>query len=171
MKKNTCRYYFTHVYHKWQSYDAWFLRYEAWQTEYFFILDRFCPFTPLTTWKIKILKKWKQHLEISFHTCVPKMIIIWCMVPEIWSMRDKIFCHSGPFFALLPPLTTWKNQSFGKMRKMPGDVIILHKHSKNHDQMLYYSLDMALNRYNCYFSFGLLFVPITYLTARKIKIF
>ena len=32
----------------------------------------FCPFTPLTTWKIKILKNWKRHLEIlSFYTCVP----------------------------------------------------------------------------------------------------
>ena len=31
----------------------------------------FCPFTPLTVWNIKILKKWKQSLEISFYTCVP----------------------------------------------------------------------------------------------------
>ena len=32
----------------------------------------FCPFTPLTTQKIKILKKWKKHLEIlSFYTSVP----------------------------------------------------------------------------------------------------
>ena len=31
----------------------------------------FCPFThPLTTQKIKILKNWKKHLEISFYTCV-----------------------------------------------------------------------------------------------------
>ena len=34
MKKWTWRYYhFTHVYHKWQSYDVWFLKYGAWQTE------------------------------------------------------------------------------------------------------------------------------------------
>ena len=130
-EKITWRYYhFTHVYHKWQSYDVWFLRYGAWQTEFFVILDRFlpfyppnnpknqnfeklkktpgdiiilhmctindnhimygfwdikcdrqnflsfwtifCPFTPLTTQKIKILKKWKNHLEIlSLYTCVP----------------------------------------------------------------------------------------------------
>ena len=42
----------------------------------------FCPFTPLTSWKIKIMRKWKKktknkqtnkqtHLEIlSFYTCV-----------------------------------------------------------------------------------------------------
>ena len=27
----------------------------------------------------------------------------WCMVPQIWSAIDRIFCHFGPFFALLPP--------------------------------------------------------------------
>ena len=32
------------MHHKWQSYDVWFLRYEARQTEYFVILDRFLPF-------------------------------------------------------------------------------------------------------------------------------
>ena len=35
----------------------------------------FCPFIPLITWKIKILKKWKKHLELSsFYTCVPNII-------------------------------------------------------------------------------------------------
>ena len=32
--------------HKWQSYDAWFLRYGVQRTEIFVILDCFCPFTP-----------------------------------------------------------------------------------------------------------------------------
>ena len=54
--------------HKWQPYDLWFLRHGVQQTEFFVILD---PFTPLTMQKIKILKKWKTCLEISFHTCVP----------------------------------------------------------------------------------------------------
>ena len=36
------------------------------------------------------------------------------MVPEIWSVMDRIFCHFGPFFALLPP-NNLKNQSFEKM--------------------------------------------------------
>ena len=45
MKKSTWRYYhFTHVYHKWQSHDVWFLKYGAWQTEFFVILDLFWPF-------------------------------------------------------------------------------------------------------------------------------
>ena len=123
-KKTTRKYHLTNVYHKWQLYDVLFLRYGVQRTEIFVIHhmmygswdmehDRqnffsfwtnFCPFTHLITWKIKILKKWKKHLEIlAFYTYLPKMTIIWCMVPEILSATDRIFCHFGPFFALLPP--------------------------------------------------------------------
>ena len=69
----------------------------------------FCPFTPLTTQKIKTLKKWRKHLEIlSFQICVPQMTIIWCMVHEIWSVTNRTFCHFGLFFPFYP-LTTQKN--------------------------------------------------------------
>ena len=166
--KHSWRYYhFIQVYHKWKSHDVWFLRYEAWQTEFFVILDHFlpfyppnnpknqnfekmktmpgviiilhmpnindhhmmcgswdiehdrqnflsfwtifCPFTPLTTQKIKILKKWKKHLEISsFYTSVPKIMIICYTVPEIWHVTDVIIFHFRSFFVLLPPLTVPK---------------------------------------------------------------
>ena len=93
----------------WQSYDVWFLRYGVRQTYFFIILDHFLPFYPLGTQKINILKKWKTHLKIlSFYKCVPKMRVIWCMVPEKWSGTDIIFCHFGLFCALLLPLTTQK---------------------------------------------------------------
>ena len=40
------------------------------------------------------------------------------MVPEIWSMTDRIFCHFGPFFALLPPPPMDpENQNFEKTKK------------------------------------------------------
>ena len=78
-------YHFKNVYHKWQSYDAWFPGYRAWQTEFSVTLDHFLPFNPKTTQKI-----------------LPKMTIMWCMVPEIWSMMSRTFCHFGPFFNLLP---------------------------------------------------------------------
>ena len=59
--KKTWRYYpLSHVYHKWGSYDVWFLRYKVQQTEFFIILGYFCPLTFLTTQRIKILKKWKD---------------------------------------------------------------------------------------------------------------
>ena len=38
---------------------------------------------------IKILKKWKNHSEISFYICVPKIIIRWCTVPEIQCATDE----------------------------------------------------------------------------------
>ena len=32
------------MYDKWKSCDVWFLKYEAWQTDFFVILDHFLPF-------------------------------------------------------------------------------------------------------------------------------
>ena len=76
-KKAWIYYHFTHVYHKLQSYDVEFLRYQASQTGFFCHLDNFLPIYPLKTQKIKILKYWKKHLEIlSFYTSVPKIMII-----------------------------------------------------------------------------------------------
>ena len=70
---------------------------------YFSFWAIFYPFTSLTAQKIKILKKWKKHLEISsFYTSVPKIMIICYTVPEIWWVTDVIIFHFGPFFALLP---------------------------------------------------------------------
>ena len=38
---------YIHGYHKWRSYDIWFLKYKAQQTEIFNILGHFLPFQPL----------------------------------------------------------------------------------------------------------------------------
>ena len=148
-----------HVYHKWRSYNMWFLKYEMQQTEFFVILGNFlpfyllttkfwknektlgdiiilrmctihdnhmmygswdmerdgqyflsfwtvfCSFTPLTTRKIKLLKKWKKNLTMSsFYTNVPKIMIICYTIPEIQCMTDVILIfYFGLFFTLLPP--------------------------------------------------------------------
>ena len=74
----------------------------------------FCPFTPLTTQKIKILKKWKNRLEISsFYTSVPKIMIIFYTVPELWHVTDVI-CFS--FWAIFCPFTPQKSK-FSKNEK------------------------------------------------------
>ena len=69
-----------------------------WDRQIFFVFWAiFSPFTPLTTQKIKVLKRWKKHMMISsFYICVPKITIIWCMLPKIW-VQHKIFCHFGSF--------------------------------------------------------------------------
>ena len=109
-ENNAWRYYdFTHVHHKSQSYDVWFLRYWARQMELFVILDHFFLIYPLKTQKIKISKKWKKcpknynHMLYcswdmardrcncyfsSFYTCVPKITIRWCTVTEKWCVPD-----------------------------------------------------------------------------------
>ena len=187
-KKNSCRHYhFTLMYHKWQSYDVWFLRYQAWLIsrdirQFFVILGYFLPFYPLTQ-KIKFLKKWKKLLGIlSFYPWVPQIKII-CMVPEISSTTDIIFCHLGPvfltkncdhrlycswdivrdgcncyfsFWATSCPFTSLiaqKIKNIRKMKKTPGDIFILHKCTKTHDHRLYHSWDMAGDECNFCFSF------------------
>ena len=121
IKKNTQRYYFTPVYQKYWWYDLQFLRNRVWQTEIgnygsFFVL--YPPPPPLKTQKIKTLKKWKKFLEISsFYTCVPKITIIWGVVPETRSKPDILFCNLGPFFALLPPITNLRIKILKKWKK------------------------------------------------------
>ena len=109
-------------------------------------------------------------MEISsFYIRVPKMMIIYYIVPYIWCVTDVIISHFGPFFALFPPNSP-KIQNLTKMKKTPSDIIILHKCTKKHDHTLYCSWDMACARCNCYFSFWAFVCPFTPLTAQKIKI-
>ena len=77
----------------------------------------FCPFTLLTTRKIKILKKWQKRLEISsFYTSVPKIMIICYTVPEIWRVTDVIVIfYFGLFLHFYPPNSP-KNQNFIKRK-------------------------------------------------------
>ena len=76
--------------HKWQSYDAWFLRYGVQWTEFFVILDHFLPFYP----------------------------------------------PNNP-----------KNQNFEKMKKPPGDIIILQICTINDNHIMYGSRDKVHNRH------------------------
>ena len=107
--------------------------YSSWDVEQnileLVILGHFLTFTPLKVPKIKILKNekifWRYHL---LHMCT-KNHNIWCTLPEIWSKADRIYCHYGPFFALLlnpPHPNDPKNQKFKKMKKMLWDIILLY---------------------------------------------
>ena len=140
------------------------MRYSSWDMELHrqdsFLSFRaiFCPFTPLTTWKIKTLRKWKKHLDMSsFYTYVPKITIIWCMLPEIWSTTDKSFVILGHFLPFIGP----KNQNLEKMKKMPRYIIIiLLICTINGNHMMYVSLDMECNRCNfCHFGPFFAFLP------------
>ena len=72
-KKGQRHHHFSYVYHEWQSYDVWFLKYEARQTELF---------------------------SPSFYASVPKIKICYT-ASEIWCVRDVIIIFQfGPFFTL-----------------------------------------------------------------------
>ena len=75
------------------------------------------------------MKKEKKHLQISFYTRAPKIMIICCTVPEIWCVTVVI--NSPPPTPFPPPPKRLKNQNFKKMKKMPGNTIILHMCTKN----------------------------------------
>ena len=45
------------------------------------------------------------------------------------------------------------------MKTRPGDIIISHKCTKNHNHMLNCSWDMMRDRCDCYFSFWAIFLP------------
>ena len=75
----------------------------------------------------------------------------------------------GHFLPFYPPNSP-KDQNLKIMNKIPRDIIILHKCTKNHDHMLFHSWDMACDRCNCYFSFWAILCPFIPLTAQKIKI-
>ena len=64
-----------------------------------------------------------------------------------WDMehhRDN-FLPFWTIFALLPPNNP-ENQNFEKMKKMPGDIIILHLCTINDNHMMYHSWDMECDR-------------------------
>ena len=84
-------------------YGSWDIKNKG--QSFFLILGPFLPFDPHNNPKNQYFEKIKKkHLKIlSFYTCVPQMTIISCMVPEISSATDSIFCHFGLVFALLPP--------------------------------------------------------------------
>ena len=82
-------------------YGSWNIEHD--QQNFLSFWTIFCPFTPVTTQKVKISKNWKMFLEISsFYTSVPKIMIICYTVPEIWHVTDLIIFHFGLFFVLLP---------------------------------------------------------------------
>ena len=139
---------------------------EIWnKTKLFAILGQFLPYA-LTTQKIKILKKKLKSLEISFYTCVLQMKVKWCMVAEISSIADRTFWLFGLFCPILPPNNP-ESQNFEKMKKIPGDISILHKCTINDNYMIYGFWDMKCSRH-VFLSFGSFFCPFT--KAWKMKI-
>ena len=118
-EKNPWRYYhFTHVYHKWQSFDVWFLRYQVRQTEFFVNLDNFLPFYPPNNLKNQNFEKMKKALGdiIILHMCTTKANH---MMYGSWDKEQNAhnFSSFWTIFCTFSPLTAWKIKIFKKWKK------------------------------------------------------
>ena len=107
--------YFTHVHHKWKSFNVWFLRYGARQTG----------FTSLT-WKIKILKKWKK---MSGEIIILQMYTINHnhMMYSSWDMerdRQNFLSFWTGFCPFIPQRS--KKSKFWKNEKKPLEISLLY---------------------------------------------
>ena len=120
----------------------------GWDRQNFFLSfgPFFCSFTPLMILKTKTLKQWKKCLKIF---CLPHLYHkrrsydIWFLK---YKVQQTIFCHFGPFLALSPPSPlppdNLENQNFEKLKKIAGDIIILHMCTINDNHLMYGSWDM-----------------------------
>ena len=141
-------YHFTHVYHKWRSYDLWFLRYGVWQTEVFVILDHFLPFYPPNNLENQSFEKIKNNLGdiIILHMCI---INNNHMIYSSWDMEcDRQNFLS--FWAIFYPFTHLTIRKIKVLKKLenPGDIIILQMCTINEIHMMYASWGMERNRQN-----------------------
>ena len=116
---NFWRYYhFTCVYHEWQSYDVWFLRYEVRQTELFDILGHFLSFYPNKNPENQNFEKMEKKPEdtILLHKCnINHDHMLYCF----WdTMCDRCNFHFS-FWALflIFYITTAHKIKIKKMRK------------------------------------------------------
>ena len=147
-------------------YDSWHK--ECVRQNFLSFWTIFCPFTPVTTQKIKILKKWNKswryyftHVYHNWQSCDE-----WFL--RYGARRKKVFVIFDCFLRFYPPKKP-ENQNFEKMKKSPGDIIILHMCTINDNHMMYGFWDMESDRQN-FLSFWTIFFPFTTITNQKIEI-
>ena len=119
----------------------------------------FCTFSPLTTWKIKILKLKKIPGHIILHICTINDNHDICFLRYgAWS--TKLFVILDHFLHFYCPNNP-KNQKFGRMRKPSRDIITLNKCTINNNHIMYGSWDMdpVKSRFFCHF--GLFFALLS----------
>ena len=88
----------------------------------------------LVPWEVensKIFKNKKIHLEILFYTSVPKLMIKWHLVAELWlQQRDMLV------WANYHPLTSLPGLPNKKKWKRPRYITILHQCIKNYNHIM-----------------------------------
>ena len=170
--KNVGRHYpFTHVYHKWRSYDVWFLRYKTWQVVFLSFWAIFYPLTLLTTRKIKILKNEKNSWR--YHNLIKCTKNDNHLIYSFWDMQCKRhnFLSFWVIFTLLPHLQP-KKSKFWKNEKNTWRYISSCYTSVPKMSIICYTVPGIWHVMDVifYFSFWVIFCPIAPLTPQKIII-
>ena len=121
----------------------------------------FCTFTPLKTQKIKILKKWKKNPGdiIILHMCAINENHI---MYGSWDMERgrQNFLSFWTNFCTFTPLKTKIIKILKKMKKNPGDIIILHMCILNDNNIIYGSWNTKCNGQNSLSFFGQFFALV-----------
>ena len=108
------------MYHKWQSYDVWLLRYEAWKTEFFVTVDHFLPFYHPNNQKNQNFEKLKKNIwrQIILHMCI---IDDNHMMYGSWDIKHdrEFFIILGHFLPFHPHNNPKKSKFWIKMKKSP----------------------------------------------------
>ena len=149
-------------------YDSWDMEHN--RQNFFSFWTIFCPlhsFPPNN--------QENQNFEKMKETPGDIIILHKCTINDnhtVYGSWDMNCTRQNSFFTLgYPPNSLKKKiQKNEKKKKMPGDTIILHKCTKNHDHLLYCSWDMVRDGCKCYFSFWAILFPFTTLIAQKMKI-
>ena len=133
----------------------------------FVILDHFLPFYPTNNPKNQNREKIKKTPgDIILQMCTINDNHMMYGSSDMEHTRQK-FLSFWTIFCPFTLLTTWKIKILKK--GTPGDTIILHKGTKNHDQMLHCSWDRIRDGCGFYFSFWAIFWHFTPITTKKIK--
>ena len=104
-------------------------------------------------------------MEKNVKTPVDIILLHMCFINQdhmmygSWDIKNKgqsflWFCHFLPF----DPPNNPKNQNFEKIKKMPGDIIILHLCTTNDDHMMYVSWYIKHGRHD-FLSFWVISYP------------
>ena len=115
------------MYHKWQSYNVWFLRYGARQTEFFLILEHFLPFYPTNNPKNQNFEKIKAGDIIILQNCTKNHDhMLYCS----WEMahdRCNFYFSFQAIFGSFTSLTAWKIKILKKWKKCLEITIVYQK--------------------------------------------
>ena len=142
------------MYQKSKSNDTRFLRDRVRQTEFFVKFSSiFLPFYPLNHPKNQNFLKIKKIPGdiILLHMCtINEDQIIYGSWNE---RRDTYFFVILGQFLSFHPSDNPGNQNFEKLKKIPGDVIILHMWTINENQMMHGYWNMERSRFFFFFFF------------------